>query len=62
MPFQAGEFGFTVDCITQSENMLSIDKGQLDLVTGAMGKLDETALQKVINAIGYVMKSNCTLL
>jgi mRNA-degrading endonuclease toxin of MazEF toxin-antitoxin module len=61
VPFQAGEFGFTVDCVAQCENMLSIDKGQLDLITGPMGKLDEAALQNVVKAIGYVMKANCTL-
>jgi mRNA-degrading endonuclease toxin of MazEF toxin-antitoxin module len=62
VPFQAGDFGFTVDCVAQCENVLSIDKGQLDLTTGPTGKLDEAAFQKVIKAIGYVMKSNCTLL
>jgi mRNA-degrading endonuclease toxin of MazEF toxin-antitoxin module len=57
VPFQAGEFGFTVDRVAQCENMLSIDKEQLDLTMGPMGKLDEAAMQKVIKAIGYVMKS-----
>jgi mRNA-degrading endonuclease toxin of MazEF toxin-antitoxin module len=60
--FQAGEFGFMVDCVAQCENMLSIDKEQIDLTTGPMGKLDEAGLQKVIKAIGYVMKSICALL
>jgi mRNA-degrading endonuclease toxin of MazEF toxin-antitoxin module len=58
--FQAGEFGFTVDCVAQCENMLSIDKEQLDLTVGRMGKLNEAAMQKIIKAIGYVMKSDCT--
>lgn len=58
--FQAGEFGFTVDCVAQCENILSIDKEQLDLAVGVMGKLDETNMQKVIKAIGYVLKSDCT--
>ena len=59
VPFQAGEFGFTVDCVAQCENVLSIDKAQLDLAAGPMGKLDEAALQKVIKAMGYVIKSDC---
>ncbi len=59
VPFQAGEFGFTADCVAQCENLLSIDKEHLDLRTGPMGTLDEAALQKVIEAIGYVMKSDC---
>jgi mRNA-degrading endonuclease toxin of MazEF toxin-antitoxin module len=59
VPFQAGEFGFTVECVAQGENMLSIDKAQLDLTAGPMGMLDEAALQKIIKAIGYVIKSDC---
>jgi len=31
VPFPAGEFGFTKDCVAQCENILSIDQGQLDL-------------------------------
>jgi mRNA-degrading endonuclease toxin of MazEF toxin-antitoxin module len=60
VPFQAGDFGFTVDCVAQCENLLSIDRTQLDLAAGIMGKLDEAAMQKIIKAIGYVIKSNCT--
>jgi len=57
--FRAGEFGFTVDCVAQCENMLSIDQAQLDLAAGPRGVLDSTALRKVVNAIGYVIESNC---
>lgn len=34
VPFRAGDFGFTVDCVAQCENVLSIDKAQLDLEGG----------------------------
>jgi len=60
VPFQAGEFGFTVDCVAQCENLLSIDKAQIDLAAGIIEKLDEVALRKIIKAIGYVIKSDCT--
>ena len=59
VPFLAGDFGFTIDCVAQCENILSIDQGQLDLATGPMGILDEAALQTVIKSIGYVIKSDC---
>jgi mRNA-degrading endonuclease toxin of MazEF toxin-antitoxin module len=59
VPFQAGDFGFTVDCVAQCENILSIDRAQLDLATGPMGILDEAVLEKVIKSIGYVIKSDC---
>lgn len=59
VPFRAGEFGFSVDCVAQCENMLSIDQAQLDLAAGPLGVLDHTALRKVVSAIGYVIESNC---
>ena len=59
VPFRAGEFGFTVDCVAQCENMLSIDQAQLDLAAGPTGVLDSVALRNVVRAIGYVIESNC---
>jgi len=59
VPFQAGDFGFSVDCVAQCENILSIDQSNLELAQGPMGTLDEEALQRVIKAIGYVIGSDC---
>lgn len=59
VPFLVGEFGFTADCVAQCENILSIDKQQLDQATGPIGVLDDTALRNVIKAIGYVIESDC---
>jgi len=57
--FQAGHFGFTTDCVAQCENILSINKRQLDLDAGPVGVLDERALREVIKAIGHVIESDC---
>ncbi len=59
VPFRAGDFGLTTDCVAQCENVLSIDKVQLDLAAGPMGVLDDLALRDVIKAIGYVIESDC---
>ena len=59
VPFRAGQFGFTSDCVAQCENMLSIEKIQLDLAAGPMGVLDELAMRDVIKAIGDVIESDC---
>ena len=59
VPFRAGDLGFTVDCVAQCENILSIDQAQFDLAAGPMGTLNDAALQKVIKAIGHVIKSDC---
>ena len=61
VPFQAGQYGFTVDCVAQCENILSIDKRQLDTSAGPIGVLDETALREIVKAIGYVIESDCEL-
>lgn len=59
MPFRNGQFGFTADCVAQCENILSIDKAQLDPVAGPVGRLDEPTLRGLIKAIGYVIESDC---
>ncbi len=59
VPFRAGQFGFTKDCVAQCENMLSIAKSQLDLTGGPLGKLDEMALRDLVKAIGHVIESDC---
>jgi mRNA-degrading endonuclease toxin of MazEF toxin-antitoxin module len=59
VPFRAGQFGFTTDCVAQCEHLLSIDVAQLDLTVGRLGMLDEIALRNVIKAIGYVIESDC---
>jgi len=59
VPFRVGQFGFTADCVAQCENILSIEKSQLDLVAGPVGVLDDVALRDVIKAIGYAIESDC---
>jgi mRNA-degrading endonuclease toxin of MazEF toxin-antitoxin module len=59
VPFRAGDFGFTADCVAQCENLLSIELSQLDLSDGPIGMLDDMAFRDVIKAIGYVMDSDC---
>jgi mRNA-degrading endonuclease toxin of MazEF toxin-antitoxin module len=55
VPFHAGQFGFTADCVVQCENILSIDKRQLDQASaGRIGALDEKSWREVVKAIGYV--------
>src|SRR6476620_11721045 len=58
VPFQAGQFGFTVNWVAQCENMLSIDQAQIDLAAGPTCKLHDVALRDVIKAIGFVMESD----
>jgi mRNA-degrading endonuclease toxin of MazEF toxin-antitoxin module len=59
VPFRAGQFGFTTDCVAQCENLLSIEKAQLDLSSGPIGVLDDIRLREVIKAIGHVLDADC---
>jgi mRNA-degrading endonuclease toxin of MazEF toxin-antitoxin module len=59
VPFKAGQFGLTKDCVAQCEFMLAVEVGQIDLDAGPIGELDETALRDVIRASGYVIEADC---
>jgi mRNA-degrading endonuclease toxin of MazEF toxin-antitoxin module len=59
VPFRAGQFGFTADCVAQCDNLLSVEAVRLDAATGPVGVLDEVAMRDVIKAIGYVIDSDC---
>ena len=59
IPYRAGQHGFTTDCVAQCENILSIEKSQLDLSASPMGVLDASNLRDIIRAIGYVLEADC---
>ena len=59
VPYRAGQFGFTADCVAQCENILSIEKSRLDLSAGPIGMLDTSSLRDVVRAIGYVIEADC---
>ena len=59
VPFQAGEFGLTSDCVAQAETICFIGVADLDLDAGVLGVLDDTHHRALIRAIGYVMASDC---
>ncbi len=57
IPFRAGRFGFSVDCVAQCDNILTVDRSILD--GGPIGVLDELTMRMIIKAIGYVIESDC---
>ena len=56
VPFKAGQFGFTKDCVAQCENFL-VSKDSLQATP--LGTLSDVALRDVIKAIGHVLDSDC---
>jgi mRNA-degrading endonuclease toxin of MazEF toxin-antitoxin module len=57
VPFQAGEFGFTKDCVAQCKNIFLVDENALD--ASPFGSLSDIALRDVVKAIGHVLDSDC---
>jgi mRNA-degrading endonuclease toxin of MazEF toxin-antitoxin module len=59
VPFRAGQFGFTKDCVARADDITLIDASFLDVNAGPIGVLDDDAMRSVIRAIGYVIGSDC---
>ncbi len=57
VPFSAGQFGFSQDCVAQCELITTVRKA--DLGGGPIGILDEIVMRAVIKAIGHVLDSDC---
>jgi mRNA-degrading endonuclease toxin of MazEF toxin-antitoxin module len=58
VPFRAGQFGLTKDCVAQCEAVLTIEQAQID-AQGLLGAIDEDCMRDVIRAIGFVIQSDC---
>lgn len=61
VPFKAGQFGLTRDCVAQCEAILSVERTQIDAATGLIGVIDDAARRSVVRAIGFVIASECEL-
>jgi mRNA-degrading endonuclease toxin of MazEF toxin-antitoxin module len=59
VPFRAGQFGLTADCVAQGEQVGPVEIQALDTSAGTVGVLDDLSLRDVVKAIGYVMDSDC---
>ena len=59
VPFQAGEFGMPSDCVAQCEAIYALEKGEIDIASGPIGRLAAARLRDVIKAISDVIDSDC---
>jgi hypothetical protein len=59
VPFLAGEFGLTADCVAQCERLAPLDFDQIELAAGLIGVLDDAKFRQVVRAIGFVIGSEC---
>jgi mRNA-degrading endonuclease toxin of MazEF toxin-antitoxin module len=59
VPFRAGQFGLTKDCVAQAESITFVPLIDLHLDRGPLGVLDESTFRDVIRAIGYMLDADC---
>ena len=45
VPFQAGELGMPSDCVAQCEAIYALEKGEIDIASGIIGRLDAPPLR-----------------
>ena len=53
--FTAQETGLDKDCVAKVDQISSIDKTKLDFGRGPIGKLNGKQLQKILQALNYVV-------
>jgi mRNA-degrading endonuclease toxin of MazEF toxin-antitoxin module len=56
VPFRAGEFGLSVDCVAQGESLFSIRREELGT---HLGTLDHHRWRDLVKALGNIMGSDC---
>jgi mRNA-degrading endonuclease toxin of MazEF toxin-antitoxin module len=47
------------DCVAQCEAIYALEKGEIDIASGMIGRLDGARSREVIRAIGEVIDSDC---
>ncbi|MGZ3413656.1 MAG: type II toxin-antitoxin system PemK/MazF family toxin [Isosphaeraceae bacterium] len=51
VPFRACEFVMPSDCVAQCEAIYALEKGEIDIASGMIGRLDTARLRDVIKAV-----------
>lgn len=59
VPFQAGQFGFTQDCVAQCELITPVLLSAVETDAGPLAVLDDVTLRQVVKAVGHVIDSDC---
>lgn len=59
VPYTAGQFGFTKDCVARGDQITFVDQEKLDFDSGVIGKLGDDEMRDVIRAIGYAVSAEC---
>src|SRR5262249_750114 len=57
LPSEAGQFGFSKDCVAKCENIFLVSKDDLD--PNPIGMLSDVILRDIIKAVGHVIDADC---
>jgi mRNA-degrading endonuclease toxin of MazEF toxin-antitoxin module len=59
VPFRAGQFGLTKDCVAQAEQISFLPVEALLLEQGVVGEIDEITMRSLTKAIGHMIAAEC---
>lgn len=51
--FQQGEAGLDCDCVAQADKLTLLDKTQIDLAGGPLGRLDDAQMERVVRTVTW---------
>ncbi len=54
--FQAGEGGLNKDCVAKCDEISSLDKTELDIPNGRIGKFKPPQMERLMNAIKWSLR------
>ena len=59
VPFRAGRYGLTKDCVARGESVTNLHKSELDIESGPIGVLDGEDMCALVRALGYAISAEC---
>ena len=54
--FTKEEGGLSKDCVAKTDELTTLDKTELDLVRGKIGKFKPPQMERVLNAVKYTLR------
>lgn len=58
VPFLRGSYGLPLNCVAQAEGITVVHRSDME-PGGPIAKLSAEDFRKIVNAIGYVIRSEC---
>jgi mRNA-degrading endonuclease toxin of MazEF toxin-antitoxin module len=59
VPFRAGQYSFTANCVAQGERVAFLQRAFLNVEVGPLARLAPEHMRLVIRAVGHAMDADC---